>query len=949
MTTESIDIVFRERGVVDVKNKIDDLGKTTYTTEGYVNKLKSALLGLGIGLGLKQLNDHVEAWARFNGRIRNATRSQAEFNNVQRRLFAIAQSGQQSIEVLSETYGRVSAAAKELGYDQDKALKFTDALSKTLSAAQVPASAASGALVQLGQALSGGTFRAQEFNSVLEGAPALLQTAANHIKGVDGSIGKLRNMMLEGKLSAQIFFDAMIKGGESLGNVGGGTVRASSAFVALNNAMTKFVGELDSAIGTSGAFGGAILAVARNFTQVASAAIGAGAAIALAFVPAQVEAMRLAVLRLWAVVRAHPFALIATAVGGMLGYFHSLRNELTLTKDTTTTLGTLLSVVFDDFKTSVSEASATVGEFASDTASSVKGTLTTIGAATKQEIDNWSSSYSDFFTTAESGWFGVVRVAARSLDALSALVQGSIRAVAVSFTEIPYLITNAFKDGLNSVNGLVESAINGVVSSLNSILSTFGGRSIDLVKLTKFEVDKNYFSKTGREIALAFEDGFSANAGFAERWLDSVVAKANTVQIELDKVAKASSSQSTTKTSVQVDSQAIKAAQDAYAKLVAELDPVREATRKYKEEQSLLNRMLAKGTDAHTKYSAALNDKYADAINPLAALNRELTKQIQLAGLTAKSREIEAQLIAHVNDLRSKGVRVTEAETDAIRQQLTVLKQATDMRSLQDELLKNTQSSKQQSIADQLAAAGAAGLQGQDLTGAVNGIFNIFPDEDGFLSQLNQLQEYQAVVEQMRQADLENAQVYSAAKVALQKQESQLKLQAASNFFGAVAQLQGSQSKKLARIGKAAALSEAMINVYTAATKAYAQGGIYGAATSASVISAGLGIVNQIRSMRTEGFMTGGSFKVGGSGGADSQMVAFRATPGEQVTVSTPTQVRKGTDNVVSQNDPRAATITPKIVNVLDPALVGDFLNTDAGEQIVMNIIQRNQGALSLG
>jgi hypothetical protein len=38
------------------------------------------------------------------------------------------------------------------------------------------------------------------------------------------------------------------------------------------------------------------------------------------------------------------------------------------------------------------------------------------------------------------------------------------------------------------------------------------------------------------------------------------------------------------------------------------------------------------------------------------------------------------------------------------------------------------------------------------------------------------------------------------------------------------------------------------------------------------------------------GFKTGGSFKVGGSGGADSQTVAFRATPGEMVDIRRPGQ-----------------------------------------------------------
>jgi hypothetical protein len=43
-----------------------------------------------------------------------------------------------------------------------------------------------------------------------------------------------------------------------------------------------------------------------------------------------------------------------------------------------------------------------------------------------------------------------------------------------------------------------------------------------------------------------------------------------------------------------------------------------------------------------------------------------------------------------------------------------------------------------------------------------------------------------------------------------------------------------------------------------------------------------------------DGFATGGSFIVGGSGGTDSTQVGFMATPGEKVTVETPAQQRSG-------------------------------------------------------
>ena len=95
-------------------------------------------------------------------------------------------------------------------------------------------------------------------------------------------------------------------------------------------------------------------------------------------------------------------------------------------------------------------------------------------------------------------------------------------------------------------------------------------------------------------------------------------------------------------------------------------------------------------------------------------------------------------------------------------------------------------------------------------------------------------------------------------------------------------------------------------------------------------------------------FATGGSFTVGGSGGVDSQLVAMRASPGEKVTVATPTQVRHGDEtNSGSGGGSNSSSSNPvKIVNVLDPAIVGDYLRTDAGEQLVVNIVQRNKGSL---
>lgn len=50
----------------------------------------------------------------------------------------------------------------------------------------------------------------------------------------------------------------------------------------------------------------------------------------------------------------------------------------------------------------------------------------------------------------------------------------------------------------------------------------------------------------------------------------------------------------------------------------------------------------------------------------------------------------------------------------------------------------------------------------------------------------------------------------------------------------------------------------------------------------------GGGLSSAFSGFKLPGFATGGSFTVGGSGGTDSQLVAFKASPGEQVTISPP-------------------------------------------------------------
>src|SRR5262245_11989975 len=113
----------------------------------------------------------------------------------------------------------------------------------------------------------------------------------------------------------------------------------------------------------------------------------------------------------------------------------------------------------------------------------------------------------------------------------------------------------------------------------------------------------------------------------------------------------------------------------------------------------------------------------------------------------------------------------------------------------------------------------------------------------------------------------------------------------ADNFTSAFNTL-AQENKKYAAIAKAAAIAQATINTYEGATKAYATLGPFGPFAAAAIIAAGLALVAKMAGI---GFAQGGSFRVGGGlTGVDSEMVAFRATPGEMVDVRRPGQDRGG-------------------------------------------------------
>src|SRR5690606_12115465 len=97
---------------------------------------------------------------------------------------------------------------RELGVTTEEMVSFSDNVALALRVAGTDATTARGALLQLSQAMGEGTVRAQEFNSILEGALPIAQAAAAGLKEAGGSVSQLRKLILDGAVSSEAFFRA---------------------------------------------------------------------------------------------------------------------------------------------------------------------------------------------------------------------------------------------------------------------------------------------------------------------------------------------------------------------------------------------------------------------------------------------------------------------------------------------------------------------------------------------------------------------------------------------------------------------------------------------------------------------------------------------------------------------------------------------------------------------
>lgn len=192
-----------------------EIGRVESRTTSAANRMRTAFSGMASSFaplialfGANAIIKNADDFSLLSARIENATRSSAEFSTAMNGLQTVSAETGTSLQTAVDVFQRLSFSRDEIDATAQEMVQFTNTVSKLGVVSGASTQALQAGLTQLGQGLSSGVLRAEEFNSILENIPAVGQAIA---EGFGISVGELRNMVLEGEVLSKDVFDVLLK------------------------------------------------------------------------------------------------------------------------------------------------------------------------------------------------------------------------------------------------------------------------------------------------------------------------------------------------------------------------------------------------------------------------------------------------------------------------------------------------------------------------------------------------------------------------------------------------------------------------------------------------------------------------------------------------------------------------------------------------------------------
>nr|DAU28542.1 MAG TPA: Tail tape measure [Caudoviricetes sp.] len=437
----AIDVETYERKVEQLNSELEQTDSKASAAAGGLGKIGSVLAGFATLSFAKYMLDTADAMQSINAQVRQVVSSESEYLAIQRQLLGVANNTRASLESTANLYVSTSRALKDYRYTQQEILTFTEATNNAMAIGGVQAQQQATTIMQLSQALGSGVLQGDEFKSIAEAAPILLDTIAEYMGKSRAEIKKLGS---EGELTADVIFKAISGASEKFSE------QAAKMPMTMGQALTVFSNNWQSMISKmlndSGAMSGIasiIKMIADNLNLVVP--IMAGFAVAVTAATAQVIGLNVAML-------ANPFGLIAVAIGAVIGLIAQFGDQIDIFGGGWSNLLDVIQAVWQ----AITE---------------------TIGAAIA-EIKAWFGGVTDWLNENVGGWSALF---SRVMSAIATVVGAYVNAYINTFAtgwmlikeaanNMPQFFANLGKAIGNVFISAIEWMVNRAVGMINSMI-----------------------------------------------------------------------------------------------------------------------------------------------------------------------------------------------------------------------------------------------------------------------------------------------------------------------------------------------------------------------------------------------------------------------------------------------------------------------------------------------
>lgn len=206
--------IAREVGTADGKQRqFNHSLKTGEQNAGAMaSKLKGAAAAAislaAAGRGLSAFAHFADDMARIEGRLSIINDGRQTTAKLEDMILKKSYESGANYKSMADMVGRFGVSSASAFKNTAEMVDFAGELNKMFVVAGTSAQGIEGATLQMTQAMAKGVLQGQEFNSIMEQAPGVINAIAKHL-GV--STGELKQMAEEGKLTAQVVKDSVLE------------------------------------------------------------------------------------------------------------------------------------------------------------------------------------------------------------------------------------------------------------------------------------------------------------------------------------------------------------------------------------------------------------------------------------------------------------------------------------------------------------------------------------------------------------------------------------------------------------------------------------------------------------------------------------------------------------------------------------------------------------------